>query len=218
MSLKNRKFFGNFFLVLIVFLSYHQIAYTFDIHAKQAPTQRPIGNAPPPKPAGGNTAGEIVVEIQTPPTTPSNINSVVNVKPADNNRPISPTKKPPLKPTPPKKPQPPKPPGPGVPPVINVMAIKTGLLTAANDPCSYVSCIRADSYLHCALVKCDPGQAFSQASFRCLPSSQCPAKPPAKLPGSVQSKPNVHQLPQKLPQSPSKSPPPPSQNGPHGRW
>lgn len=204
--------FGEFFIVLIVFLSYHQIAQAADIHAKQSPEQRPIGNSPP-KPAPGNTAGEIVVEIQTPP---SNINSVVNVKPADNNRPISPTPKP--KPPPPKPPQPSKP---GVPPVINIMATKTGLFTADKDPCSYVSCIRADSYLHCALVKCNPGQAFSQASFRCLPSNQCPSKLPAKLPGSVQSKPSVQQLPQKGPQSPSKSTQATSQNAPHGqpgRW
>lgn len=213
MSSKNWKFFGDFFIVLVVFLSFHQIAHTFDSHGKQAPNQRPIANSPP-KPSAGNTAGEIVVEIQTPP---SNINSVVNVKPADNNRPISPTPKP--KPPPP-KPSPPK--KPGVPPVINVMAIKTGFLTAANDPCSYVSCIRADSYLHCALVKCDPGQAFAQASLRCLPSNQCPSKLPSKVPGSVQSKPSGQQLPQKLPQklpqTPSKSPQGSSQNGPHGRW
>lgn len=201
MTLTNWKISGNFLMVLLVFLSYYQMANTFDMQAKQAPAgQRPIANGPP-KPASGNVAGEIVVEIQTPP---SNINSVVNVKPADNNRPISPTPKPPgggsAKP-PPKPSQKPKPPAPGGSAVINVMSIKTGLLSAANDPCSYVSCIRADSYLFCALVKCDPGQAFSQASLRCMPSPQCPAKPSA----SMQSKPS----PQKLPQKPSQSPPKP---------
>lgn len=210
---KKWKTFGDFFIVLIVFLSYHQMVHTLDTYGKQGPSgsQRPIGNSPPPKSPGGNTAGEIVVEIQTPP---SNINSVVNAKPSDNNRPISPTPKPGTsKPgsKPGSKPstQPTKP---GIPPVINVMAIKTGFLSAANDPCSYVSCIRADSYLHCAVVKCDPGQAFSQASSRCLPSNQCPAKSPVKLPGNVQSKPNVQQLPQKSPQTQSKT-----QNAPHGQ-
>lgn len=214
MSLKNWKFFGDFFIVLIVFSSCHHSVNTLDIHAKQAPAQRPIGNGPPPKPAGGNTAGEIVVEIQTPP---SNINSIVNAKPADNNRPISPTPKPTPKPgaKPPPKPAPPT--KPGVPGVINVMAIKTGFLTAANDPCSYVSCIRADSYLHCAIVKCDPGQAFAQASLRCLPSTQCAAKAPAKVPGNVQSKPSPQKLPQKPPQTQTQSK---TQNAPHGqsRW
>lgn len=216
MSLKNWKIFGDFFIVLIVFLSLHQSVNTLDIHAKQAPGSRPIANVPPPKPAGGNVAGEIVVEIQTPP---SNINSIVNAKPAGDNRPISPTPKPTPKPGPKPPPKPAPPTKPGIPGVINVMAVKTGFLTAANDPCSYVSCIRADSYLHCALVKCDAGQAFSQASLRCLPSAQCaakaPAKPPAKVPGNVQSKPSPQQLPQKPPQAQSKT-----QNAPHGqsRW
>lgn len=192
---KNWSLFDDFFIVLVVFLSYYHVAHTQAIPGKPAPApaQRPIGNGPP-KPGPGNTVGEIVVEIQTPPTTPSNINSVVNVKPADNSRPISPTPKPSVRPKPPV--QPTKPPGPVKPtPVINVMSIKTGFLTAANDPCSYVSCIRADSYLHCALVRCDPGQSFSQASLRCLPSNQCPQK----LPGKIQQKPSPQKLPQMLP-------------------
>lgn len=197
--------FGDFFIVLVVLVSYHQVASI----------ARPAAAAS----KSGNTVGEIVVEIQTPP---SNLNSIINVKPADNNRPISPTpkpspSKPPLKvpnnnrpispsakPPPAKQPpakQPPK--VPAGPPVINVMSIKTGLLSAANDPCSYVSCIRADSFLYCALVKCDAGQGFSQASLRCIPSKQCPSK---QVKPNVQSKPSAQQAPQKLPQSPPPKP------------
>lgn len=261
MALKRPKSVSDFCVVLTIWLSISSCVLC------QAPTQRPIaaattakpgniGGGVTNKPVAGNAAGagSIVVEIQTPPTTPSNINSVINAKPAEN-RPIAPQTTPrpsigvtvsskpgvtPAKPnvgvtvssrpgvTPakpgvtPAKPNvgvtvssrpgvtPAKPnvgvtvssrPGvtpakpnvgvtvssrPGVAPTTpsklplpgscQVMATKTGYLTVPNDPCSYVSCIRADSFLHCAQVKCDPGQAFSQATGRCIASNQCVAK------------------------------------------
>lgn len=177
-------------LVLAIWLSFSSCVMC------QAPTQRPIaqtttrpGNiavttARPGNVAGGvgnNAGANVVVEIQTPPTTPANLISVINAKPAEN-RPIAPgptTRNPNVgvtvsvgttpKPTPSKLP--------GCP-VVNLMATKTGFFSEANDPCSYVSCIRADSFLHCATVKCDPGQGFSAATGRCIQSNQCVAIKP----------------------------------------
>lgn len=187
---------GNVFLVLFV------LALSHGNVNGQAPGAKPVANTTPKpggavgnvsnKPVAGGAVGEIVVEIQTPPTTPSNVNSVINAKPADV-KPLVTTPKPNIgvtitvKTTPkatPKPVTPPKTPIPAVCPTLNLMTTKTGFLTVPTDPCSYVSCIRADSYLHCAQVKCDPGQGFSQASGRCIASNQCAANKAAPPPAN----------------------------------
>lgn len=209
------------------------------------PTQRPIAvnntsnvgvAVSTAKPAQG---GSIVVEIQTPATTPSNVISVIEAKPSDpvgpTQRPIQTTARPiqttarpiqttarpiqttarpiqttarpiqttarpiqttarPIQTT--ARPiQTTRPgnanasislgttsrPGTTVPiptcPLVNIMAIKTGFFPIFNDPCAYVSCIRYDVTLFCAVIKCDPGYAFSTANNRCLQSNQCVLRP-----------------------------------------
>lgn len=162
--------------------------FNFDIQARQQiPTQRPIG------PGGSNVgvgnpnlgvssqnrpSGPLVVEIQTPPTPPSNVVSTIVARPSV--VPIIP-----IVPIIPQRPnmnstitvRPTVRPGTSLPGAVNIMATKSGLYPVPNDPCSYVSCIRADSFLQCGHVKCDPGTAFSQPSARCIPSNQCLLRP-----------------------------------------
>lgn len=209
MSVHKTKFVYNNLIVILVVISVSvmsvELGAEYGIHARQLnPTTRPLapGNA-------GNVVGVVVttmkpqqlggsevVEIQTPPTTPSNLISVINAKPAETAtvKPIQTTARPiqTTKPTTARPIQTTRPgsnvnvnvsvrPGTTVPipscPLVNIMAIKTGFLAVANDPCSYVSCIRDGVTVYCAIVKCDPGFAFSTASNRCLQSNQCSLRP-----------------------------------------
>lgn len=167
--------------------------------ATNTTTARPSSNL---NSASGNINSSIHVIISTPPTTPSNVNSAISARPAQAQqpattaRPIVTTARPivttvrPIVTTvrPNQTTARPnvnatvsfgttKKPGTTVPvpgcPAANIMATKTGFSSAANDPCSFVSCIRTTSSLFCAIIKCDPGQAFSQQTGRCTQSTLC---------------------------------------------
>ncbi|XP_031619074.1 uncharacterized protein LOC116338134 [Contarinia nasturtii] len=235
---------SKFLVIFVICLSYSSFVICDDLSSigiqsrqqgsQQQTIQRPIDavNTSGNVNAKVNTtkpqttaSGNIVVELQTPAPTPSNIISIINVKPSGTAtiRPIQTTQRPninvnvstsrttarPIQTTqrpninvnvstsrttarPIQTTQRPninvtvstsgttarqitaQTTGPSSCPLVNIMGIKTGLLAVANDPCSYVSCIRTGNTLYCAHLKCDPGQAFAPTLSQCLPSLLCP--------------------------------------------
>lgn len=110
------KVFHTLFAVLVTFIAISDCVASSEVdeiqyQARQiVPTQRPVATANNPSNVGASVTtarpgattvrqgGSVVVEIQTPPTTPSNVISVINVKPADQGqttaRPIQTTARP----------------------------------------------------------------------------------------------------------------------------
>lgn len=138
---------------------------------QQVTTARPVGpTAVAPTTVRPAQANPTTMWIETSPTTPSNMNGIINVKPQTTARPPTPpsqTTRPPSVTSPP----------PSTCATTCIMTTKTGLYSHSTDPCSYVSCTRTADILYCATMKCDAGQAFSQQSLRCLGSNLCPVKP-----------------------------------------
>lgn len=141
-------------------------------------TARPTTARPPTPPP-------IHVELSTPTTRLDNILGVINASAVTTPKV---TAKPTQKPTQPATTkQTPKPPiAPTKPPTAPncsadcILSYKTGLYADRQDLCGYISCIRTDTVLYCAKMKCDKGYAFSEPSLRCIQSNLCGGKAPPK--------------------------------------